>query len=122
SVNYPCASMRRAFALVLVLLAAGCGGASKPSDPVQSVPDDNAVRAAGHNASTPAKTDFPDAGGKTLEQLAGTLKAGPQLAMASSIFTVGDNRLAFGVIGKDGVPVYGQTALYVAPTPGSPAE
>jgi hypothetical protein len=121
-VNYPCASMRRALALGLLLLIAGCGGGGKPSDPVQSVPDDNGVRSAVKIASTPAKGEFPAAEGKTLEQLAGTLKAGPELAMASSIFTVGDNRIAFGVIAKDGVPVYGQTAIYVAPTPNDPAE
>jgi hypothetical protein len=114
--------MRRVLALGLLLLATGCGGGSKPSDPVQSVPDDNGVRAAVQNASTPAKAEFPDASGKSLEQLANTLKSGPQLAMASSMFTVGDNRIAFGVIANDGVPVYGQTALYVAPTPSSPAE
>jgi hypothetical protein len=30
--------------------------------------------------------------------------------------------MAFGVIAKDGTPVYGQTAVYVAPTPNDPAE
>jgi hypothetical protein len=114
--------MRRAFVLGLALLATACGGGGKPSDPVQSVPDDNGVRAAVQNAATPTKAEFPAASGKSLEQLASGLKAGPELAMASSVFTVGDNRIAFGVIAKDGVPVYGQTALYVAPTPSSPAE
>jgi hypothetical protein len=121
-VIYPCAFMRRVLVLGLVLLATGCGGGGKSSDPVQSVPDDNGVRTAVQNASTPAKAEFPDASGKSLEQLANTLKAGPELAMASSVFTVGDNRIAFGVIANDGVPVYGQTAVYVAPTPSSPAE
>ena len=30
--------------------------------------------------------------------------------------------MAFGVIGNDGKPVYGPTAIYVAPTPTDPAE
>jgi hypothetical protein len=115
--------MRRALALGLVVLLAGCGGGSQVTkDPVQSVPDDNGVRVGVKNASEPTKADFPDASGKTLEQLANTLKAGPTLAMASSVFTVGESRMAFGVIAKDGVPVYGQTAIYVAPSPDKPAE
>jgi hypothetical protein len=114
--------MRRVLVLGLALLLAACGGDKQASNPVQSVPDDNGVRAAVQNASTPGKGEFPDAAGKSLEQLANTLKAGPELAMASSVFTVGDNRIAFGVIAKDGVPVYGQTALYVAPSPAKPAE
>ena len=51
------------------------------------------------------------------------MAAGPSLAMASSIFTSGDpSRMAFGMIGPDGTPVYGPTAIYVAPTPNDPAE
>jgi hypothetical protein len=115
--------MRCALALGLVLLLAGCGGGSGASEhPIQSVPDDHGVRQAVQAASAPAKADFPAAGGRTLEQLAKTLSAGPQLALASSVFTVGDNRIAFGVIAKDGVPIYGQTAIYVAPSPDKPAE
>ena len=42
----------------------------------------------------------------------------PSLALASSVFTTGgDSRMAFGMIAKDGTPVYGPTAVYVAPTP-----
>jgi hypothetical protein len=121
-VNYPCASMKRALALVVVLLA-GCGGGSKAAkDPVQSVPSENGVRAAVQKASGPSKSDFPPADGASLEAIANKLKAGPSLALASSVFTVGDNRMAFGVISKDGVPIYGPTAIYVAPTPTAPAE
>jgi hypothetical protein len=115
--------MRRALALGFVLLLAGCGGGSKATkDPVQSVPSENGVRAAVEKASGPTPADFPAASGKSLEQLANTLSSGPSLALASSVFTVGDNRMAFGVIGADGVPVYGQTAIYVAPAPNKPAE
>ena len=59
--------------------------------------------------------------GKTLEELADTMAAGPSLALASSIFTTRrPSRMAFGVIGEDGKPVYGPTAIYVAPTPSDP--
>ena len=45
------------------------------------------------------------------------MSPGPSLALASSVFTSpGDNRMAFGVIAEDGTPVYGPTAVYVAPS------
>jgi hypothetical protein len=114
--------MKRVVVVALLLLA-GCGGSSShQTDPTQSVPTENGIRAAVERASTPATTMFPSASGKTLEQVAGELKAGPSLAMASSIFTVGKDRMAFGVINKDGTPLYGETALYVAPSPTRPAE
>ena len=114
--------MKRALVLGLLLLVAGCGGSNKTTDPVQSLPNDAKIRDAVKNATLPGKAEFPQPGGKSLEELANTLQAGPSLAMASSIFTVGDNRMAFGVIAKDGTPVYGQTAVYVAPTPNDPAQ
>jgi hypothetical protein len=49
------------------------------------------------------------------------MAGGPTLALASSQFDTGGNRIAFGVIGRDGRPVYGPTALYVAPSPAAPA-
>src|SRR3954451_11678449 len=122
SVNYPCASMKRVLDLGLLLIVAGCGGRKKTNDPVQTLPDDAKIRENVKLATLPGRSEFPQPGGKTLEQLANTLQAGPQLAMASSVFTVGENRMAFGVIAKDGVPIYGKTAVYVAPTPNDPAE
>ena len=72
---------------------------------------------------SPTATDFPPSDGKTLQELADTMAAGPDLALASSVFTTGgDSRMAFGMINKDGTPVYGPTAVYVAPTPDAPAE
>jgi hypothetical protein len=114
--------MKRALLLVVVLLAGCGGGAGTAKDPVQSVPSENGVRAAVQKAAGPTKGDFPPADGASLEAIANKLAAGPSLALASSVFTVGDNRMAFGVIAKDGVPIYGPTAIYVAPTPTAPAE
>jgi hypothetical protein len=120
--------MRRVFALIaaaLALLVAACGGSDTdaPKDPVGNVPSENGIREAVQSAAKPVATDFPASDGKTLQELADTMTAGPDLALASSVFTTGgDSRMAFGMINKDGTPVYGPTAVYVAPTPSDPAE
>ena len=114
--------MRRLSLLAFALLLTACGGGGAASrDPVQSVPSENGIRAAVQKASDPTKTEFPAAQGKTLEQLANTLTAGPQVAMASSVFTAGEPD---GVRRADqgGEPVYGKTAVYIAPKPGDPAK
>lgn len=111
-------------ALSLALVA--CGGGSEnetPKDPAANVPSENGVREAVQSASNPTEADFPPSSGKTLQELADTMTAGPDLALASSVFTTGgESRMAFGMIGQDGMPVYGPTAVYVAPTPNDPAE
>jgi hypothetical protein len=113
----------------VALLVPACGGGTKKddtspkSDAVQNVPSENGVRENVKKASTPTKADFPSAKGATLQQLADKMAAGPQLVLASSVFTTpGDSRMAFGMIASDGTPVYGPTAIYVAPTPSDPAE
>jgi hypothetical protein len=101
------------------LLACGCGSAASrvTRDPSLNLPTDNGIRASVRKASDPTRTEFPAAAGRTLRQLSRTMSAGPTLAMASSQFDTGHNRIAFGVIGHDGRPVYGPTALYVASSP-----
>jgi hypothetical protein len=115
--------------LSLALFIAACGGgggdktSTTPTDAVQNVPSENGVRGNVAKASEPEKAEFPTAKGATLQELADKMKAGPELALASSVFTSpGENRMAFGMIASDGTPVYGPTAIYVAPTPGDPAE
>ena len=67
--------------------------------------------------------DFPAAGGRTLQEVANAAgSAGPELGMASSVFTPGQNRVAFGMIDSKSGFVYGKTALYVAPKPGAKAQ
>jgi hypothetical protein len=117
------------FTLLLALLVSACGGGSDGGssgptrDPAENVPSENGIRANVQKASDPAASEFPVAKGKTLQQLADQMAAGPSLAMASSVFTSpGDSRMAFGMIAKDGTPVYGPTAIYVAPNPGAKAE
>src|SRR3954468_10636400 len=110
-----------------VLVLAACGGGDKaptsPSQAVQNLPSENGVRQNVKKASEPTAAEFPAADGATLQELADKMAAGPQLALASSVFTSpGDSRMAFGMIADDGTPVYGPTAIYVAPTPSDPAE
>jgi hypothetical protein len=71
-------------------------------------------------AQRPAVADFPPARGKTLQQIADGVKA-VRAGLATSEFTRGPNRVAFGVIGKDNRFIYGKSAVYVAPTPNDPA-
>ena len=113
-------------AAVLALLLAACGGGGEseaPKNPVENVPEEAGVRDQVKVAVNPDAAEFPAADGKTLQELADEMTAGPTLGMATSVFTTGGpSRMAFGVIGQDGMPVYGPTAVYVAPTPGEPAE
>src|SRR4051812_7745058 len=108
-------------AACLALLVTACGGgnqdATTPADPVRNVSSENGIRDAVKAAAAPTPADFPAADGKkTLQDLAKGMAPGPSLAMASSIFTAGDpTRMAFGMVGQDGQPVYGPTAIYVAP-------
>jgi hypothetical protein len=122
--DYPSPAMRVRLTglLALALLAAACGGASgQTRNPLDNLPSDSAIRTNVTKASAPKPAEFPAAGGKTLQELSQTMSAGPSLAMASSQFDTGSDRVAFGVIGHDGRPVYGPTALYVAANPGAPA-
>jgi hypothetical protein len=119
-VAYP-ALMRRSAPLLLLLLAlvlAACGG-SKEADPVDQLDADTGVRDAVRAATKSEASDFPAAGSRTLQQVADSLDgSGPEAVLASSIFTVGRNRLAFGEIdGKTNAFVYGRTAVYVARSP-----
>jgi hypothetical protein len=112
--------------LVILALAAplgvlvGCGGsegggASSPN--ARPAPASPQIAAA----ARPELGDFPPVGGRTLQQLADTLQAGPQLALATSVHTPGRTRVAFGVVGEDGAFLYGPTALYLARSPDAPA-
>ena len=110
--------------LVAVALLAGCGGGgSDTKDPVAQVPAAGGVRAQVRAAQSVTAADFPTTNGRTLQQVADAAgTTGPELGMASSIFDVGNDRLAFGIIDNRSGFVYGKTAVYVAPSPGKPAE
>ena len=119
-------SPRIVFAVILVCLVAlgGCGGGGSDGgeDPVSRVPEEGGLREQVRAASSPRASDFPAAAGRSLQQVADSIGGSDaELGLASSVFTVGRNRLAFGVISKDGQFVYGPSVVYVAPTPDAPA-
>jgi hypothetical protein len=117
--------MRRfVLAALLVCALAGCGGDGGDSDdPVSRVPAEGGLQERVRAASQVDTSSFPSAEGKTLNQLAEEIRGGgsTEVGLATSVFTVGRQRLAFGMIDDQGQFVYGPTAVYMAPTPDSPA-
>lgn len=104
--------------LALGLIAAGCGGDDGDSNGSGSGSGgggsafDRRIEAA-QNVSA---ADFPAPGRQTLRDL-GNQVGQVQMGLATSEFSPGENRLAFGVIGNDNKFIYGKSAVYVAPTP-----
>ena len=112
-------------AAVLAGAIVGCGGDGGGSDdPVSRVPEEGGLQENVRAASQPDESAFPSADGKTLNDLAEEVKGGgtTEVGLATSVFTVGEDRLAFGMIDDQGQFVYGPTAVYLAPTPDQPAE
>lgn len=108
-------------ALAAVLLA-GCGGDSDDA-PREPLAESSAQLRAQLKGATEARAgEFPAVSGRTLQAVADTVAAGPQVGLAGSVFTPGENRLAFGVIDPKSGFVYGKTAVYVADSPKSPAQ
>jgi hypothetical protein len=122
--------MRRLLLVALlagaVLSMVGCGGGSGGSskDPVEQVSSEGGLRENVRAAQHVTASEFPSADGKTLQQVAEEVKGGGSVeaGLATSVFTVGTDRLGFGVIDDQGQFVYGPTVVYVAPTPDDPAE
>lgn len=73
-------------------------------------------------AEHPTTAQFPATRGKTLQQLAAGVRQGAQLGAATGTFTPGTRRFAFALNTRAGAFVYAPTAIYVARTPGSPAQ
>lgn len=103
----------------------GCGGeGGNGEDPVGRVSEEGGLQERVRAASQPDASAFPSAEGKTLNQLAAEIKGGgsTEVGLATSVFTVGESRLAFGMIDDAGQFVYGPTAVYVAPDPDEPVK
>jgi hypothetical protein len=114
--------------LSLALLAAGCGSSSKSSSSSSgsaSAANSNAVPPPAINAlaqaEAPRASQFPAAGGHTLQQLASKVVGSVQLGAATGTFTPGKRRFAFALNTSSGSFIYAPTALYIAPKPGARA-
>jgi hypothetical protein len=110
---------------LLVGAMAGCGGDDSSSDdPVSRVPAEGGLQENVRAAAEPDASIFPAAEGKSLNELAEEVRGGgsTEVGLATSVFTVGEDRLAFGMIDDQGQFVYGPTAVYTAPTPDQPAK
>lgn len=94
---------------LLALLVAGCGGGDAPEDRGRR-DSGKSFEAAIADAKRVDLASFPSASGKTLQQIAGSLPA-IKVGLATSVFTAGRNRLAFGVIDQENTFVYGKTAV-----------
>jgi hypothetical protein len=107
-----------------LLMVAGCGGDGSSDNPVAQVPEKGGLRDRVAAAQNVDLSTFPSASGKTLQQVAQDVKGAgsTDVGLASSVFTVGKDRLAFGMIDHQGQFVYGPTAVYLAPNPGAPAQ
>jgi hypothetical protein len=108
-------------AIGAVLVSVGCGGDDGSGGETSSGADRGAAfERKLETAQHPASGDFPASQGMTLQQVADGVQR-VQAGLASSEFTPGRNRLAFGVVGNDNKLVYGPSAVYLAPTPNDPA-
>ena len=106
--------MSAALCLVVILLA-GCGGddtSEKRRSDGRGVTFETAIK----DAQAVKASDFPKPRGRTLQQIAKTLPA-VNVGLATSVYTPGRNRLAFGVIDEAQRLVYGKTAVYLARRP-----
>lgn len=116
-------TVRRLLATSLAAVSlAGCGGDTKQEESSQGagelagVPFGDAIRAA----RSVKAADLPPTRGRTLQQVAEGLPS-IQLGLATSVFTPGTNRLAFGMLDQTNTFVYGKTGIYLARTPNGKA-
>lgn len=106
-------------AIALAAALAGCGGGSQGG----SAHDGGSGGVQGQVQAAAAVTvaDFPAARGRSLQAIANSAKAGPQVGLASSVLLPRKQRVAFGLIAADKRFLYGKSALYVAASPTSKA-
>lgn len=109
----------------LCALALGACGGNDGSRSAQGGdgPRASAVREKLGRAAAPQASDFPAVKGRTLQELADSINVvGPDALPATSVFRPGRNRYAFGMLDPKTGFVFGPTAVYMADTPGAPAE
>jgi len=95
------------------------GGADEPSGTSDISAEFESALA---QAESPEKSDFPAPAGRSLQAVADSVEPGGQVGLASSVFTPGRNRIAFGLIDDENKLIYGKAAVYVAARPGDQAQ
>ena len=100
------------------LLVAGCGGDDdqRTRGGAEGAESGGPSSAVLESARSPKRSDFPDAKGRSLEQISSKLPA-VTLGLATSVFTPGENRLAFGMLDDERSFIYGRSAVYLSRTP-----
>ncbi len=73
-------------------------------------------------AERPRASEFPQAAGRSLKQLATLARGVATLGAANGTFTPGIRRLAFALTDSSQRFIYAPTAIYIAPTPTARAE
>jgi hypothetical protein len=101
--------------------AAGASASASSTSATTSAAPPPAVAELGA-AEHPSAGQFPPAHGRTLAQLAATVKSSASFGAATGTFTPGTRRLAFGLNASSGAFIYAPTAVYIAKTPHSPAQ
>src|SRR5689334_717915 len=87
--------MRSRSLLLVAVLAAGLSACGSSSDSNSGDPG-----MGGAPAKVPSVTQFPKVRGRTMEQLAANVSAGPVLAPSVSLLTPGMNRFGFGLFDR----------------------
>ena len=117
---------RRALTGIVLLIAAfavgGCGGGDSGGPQPPAGQSRSEFDRAIDQAAAVKASDFPSPRGRSLQQIADSQTSGGlQVGLATSEYTPGENRLAFGLIDQENSFVYGKSAVYLARTPQSPA-
>ena len=97
------------------LAITGCGG-DDSSDQAGGDSTGVSFGAAIEEARTVEAGDLPGTKGRTLQQMADRLPA-IEMGLATSVYTPGRNRLAFGLLDQTRAFVYGKTGVYLARRP-----
>ena len=102
---------------VAALALAGCGGDDDPEAERPTAPAEPRLQLNG--ADNPDVAGFPKPQrGQTLQAFADSIGAtGTNVALATSLFTIGQNRVAFGLLGNENRVVYAPSVVYIARGP-----
>ena len=125
-------AVRRLGVVVAALALGACGSSathSSGSPPSATASSSSTTTAAGPApavdelaaAQHPVASQFPSSSGKSLQQLAKVAGSAASLGAADGTFTPGFGRFAFALTNNQQRFIYAPTAVYIAPTPTSPA-